>query len=267
MLYGTLLKRGSLNFLIISQMMIVSVSGLKVMEGAYAIAASVQNTCIFHDHCVFGKKATNIACSHYGPGIFDFFLQQNRKVSDGTSKEKYAHYIHLDTLGIVNGLIDLVVQGESLITYPYNNVSRSVLLKSLTIADLAASSEQSYGIQVFNQSLHDELLHNWTRPHGCRAQIQACQDSLEQRGMVFIDQTTQDFDEICGNMDPECKFTRPFDVYQNEVEPGAGWYDVTAPKADPFPPPYMHGFLTQESVLAALGVPVNFVSQNYADPT
>lgn len=61
--------------------------------------------------------------SHYGPGIFDFFLQQNRKISDGTTKEKDAHYIHLDTLGVVNGLIDIVVQGESLITYPYNNVS------------------------------------------------------------------------------------------------------------------------------------------------
>lgn len=61
--------------------------------------------------------------SHYGPGIFDFFLKQNEKISKGGNIEKDAHYIHLDTLGIVNGLIDIVVQGESLITYPYNNVS------------------------------------------------------------------------------------------------------------------------------------------------
>lgn len=211
------------------------------------------------------RKTTNTLRSHYGPGIFDFFLQQNQKIADGTTEEKDAHYIHLDTLGIVNGLIDLIVQGESLITYPYNNVSSSGFLKLVAVSspyiDLAEFHEQSYGIQVFNKSLHDELLHNWTRPNGCKTQIAACQDSLEQRGLLFIDRLTQSLDDTCSNMDPECKFTRPFDIYQNEVEPGAGWYDVTAPKADPFPPPYMHGFLTQESVLAALGVPINFVRQ------
>lgn len=104
--------------------MIGSVSGLKVMEGAYATAASVTRCpCSYR----LWREETNIVRSHYGPGIFDFFLQQNQKIEDGTNKEKDAHYIHLDTLGIVNGLIDLVVQGESLITYPYNNVSPSLL--------------------------------------------------------------------------------------------------------------------------------------------
>lgn len=61
--------------------------------------------------------------SHYGPGIFGFFQQQNEKIANGSMKEEGAHYLHLDTLGIVNGLVDVVVQGESSITYPYNNVS------------------------------------------------------------------------------------------------------------------------------------------------
>lgn len=60
---------------------------------------------------------------HYGPGFFSFFQHQNDKITNGSSSEKGAHYLHLDTLGIVNGLIDVVVQGESLIQYPYNNVS------------------------------------------------------------------------------------------------------------------------------------------------
>lgn len=141
MLYGTSLKRGSLNSLIISQMMIVSVSGLKVTEGTYAVAALVPDTYIGHVHFTFGAKRANILRSHYGPGIFDFFLQQNQKIADGTNEEKDALYIHLDTLGIVNGLIDLVVQGESLITYPYNNVSRCDFLKLLTFIGLAAKSE------------------------------------------------------------------------------------------------------------------------------
>lgn len=60
---------------------------------------------------------------HYGPGIFRFFQEQNEKIADGSSKEKDAHYIHLDTLGIINGLIDMVIAGEAWVTYPNNNVS------------------------------------------------------------------------------------------------------------------------------------------------
>jgi len=39
---------------------------------------------------------------------------------------------------------------------------------------------------------------------------------------------------------------------------GVASYDITHPAADPFPPPYLYGYLTQESVLGALGVPVNY---------
>lgn len=70
------------------------------------------------------------------------------------------------------------------------------------------------------------------------------------------------FQDVCGDTSSECSATSAFALYQ-EVEPGAGWYDVAHPKADPFPAPYMHGYLTQESVLAALGVPVNFVRTDF----
>lgn len=116
-------------------------------------------------------------------------------------------------------------------------------------------------MQVFNQSLYEELLYNWTRPHGCKAQIAACQEALRDRGSpVFLYRENQTFSELCGSgMSPECEGVHAFKMYQEDVEPGAGWYDVTHPRADPFPSPYMHGFLTQEFVLSSLGVPVNFV--------
>lgn len=60
---------------------------------------------------------------HYGPGIFRHFQDQNEKIANGSSPEENAHYIHLDTLGIVNGLIDMVIFGEAGITFPFNNVS------------------------------------------------------------------------------------------------------------------------------------------------
>lgn len=74
-----------------------------------------------------------IAISYYGPGFFRFFQQQNENIANGSIKEEAAQYLHLDTLGIVNGLMDLVVQGESLISYPYNNVSRALFAFSSSL--------------------------------------------------------------------------------------------------------------------------------------
>lgn len=58
---------------------------------------------------------------HYGPGFFRFFQEQNERVANGVA-EPGARYLHLDTLGIVNGLVDSLVQGESYIHLGYNNV-------------------------------------------------------------------------------------------------------------------------------------------------
>jgi hypothetical protein len=62
---------------------------------------------------------------HYGPGFMGFFQEQNEKIERGESKEQGAHKLHLDTLGIINGLMDMAVQGEGYIEFGYNNVSIS----------------------------------------------------------------------------------------------------------------------------------------------
>jgi carboxypeptidase C (cathepsin A) len=63
---------------------------------------------------------------HYGPGFLRFFQEQNQKIANGSSGEQGAQYIHLDTLGIVNGLVDIVIQGEAWIKFPNNNVSTTI---------------------------------------------------------------------------------------------------------------------------------------------
>lgn len=80
---------------------------------------------------------------------------------------------------------------------------------------------------------------------------------MEGHGPVFLSLEDKNLSQICSNMDPGCQGLGAANLYQEAI-PGAGWYDVTHPKNDPFPPPYMFGYLTEESVLAALGVPVNF---------
>lgn len=59
---------------------------------------------------------------HYGPGFARFFQQQNEKIINGTLDDKTAHYMHLDTLGIINGVIDATHREEAGIIFPFNNV-------------------------------------------------------------------------------------------------------------------------------------------------
>lgn len=39
----------------------------------------------------------------YGPVFVNYFLQQNEKIANGTLAGPGLHYLHMDTLGIVNG--------------------------------------------------------------------------------------------------------------------------------------------------------------------
>ncbi|KAH8880802.1 putative lysosomal protective protein precursor [Thozetella sp. PMI_491] len=176
---------------------------------------------------------------HYGPGFMRFFQEQNDKIANGSSTEKGAQPLHIDTLGIVNGLIDLLIQAEAYITFPYNN---------------------TYGVQVFNQSVYDELWHDWERPGGVKDQLSACQDSLKGKDITALRRQNKFPPEAC----PAQLFGEAVAKYQSEVENKRGWYDIGHSKYDPFPVPGMHGYLLDESVLGALGVPVNFSTSSRA---
>ena len=180
---------------------------------------------------------------HYGPGFMRFFQQQNEKIKNGTIEVEHAHYIHLDTLGIINGLLDAVVQMDGYINFPYNN---------------------TYGIQVFNESLHDELLTNWTRPGGCKEKVSACQDSLAGMNLdpISLFKAGTKASDLC-ELDEWCE-SGPEMAYMaiKHEDGGRGWFDITHSTNDPFPSPAMIGYLMQEEVLAALGVPVNFTQSS-----
>ncbi|KAK8086000.1 serine carboxypeptidase [Apiospora phragmitis] len=174
---------------------------------------------------------------HYGPGIMNFFQQQNEKIANGSSEEQGAHYIHLDTLGIINGLLDMAVQGESNIQFAYNN---------------------TYGIEAFNQSIYDELMHIWTKPDGCQQRVSDCQAALKKKKKKRDDPATEE--EACRGVEDDC-WVRTIRRYYAEDR---GFYDIAHPLRDPFPPPHLYGYLASAPVLAALGVPVNYSEHSAA---
>ncbi len=86
-----------------------------------------------------------------------------------------------------------------------------------------------------------------------------CQDALKDYDPVFLSRSKKNLTEICNRMEESCA-TSATEYYHGGVKDLRGWFDIGHPAADPFPPPYIYGYLMEESVLQALGVPVNHSS-------
>lgn len=125
-----------------------------------------------------------------------------------------------------------------------------------------SNSVQTYGLEIFDKPLYEELMYNWTHPGGFRDQALACEAALKERDSG-LPHPRKNVSEICGGLALEWG-DGPVTYYHTF---NRGWYDIAHPKNDPFPAKHMLGYLTQESVLAALGVPVNFTSSSSAVAT
>ena len=91
----------------------------------------------------------------YGPAFAAFFESQNQKIDNGTFKEAGdTYHIHLDTLGIINGCIDILTQEESYIQIAYNN---------------------TYGIQVIDKDTYDAGIKAFNQPGGCKVRTKSTQ--------------------------------------------------------------------------------------------
>lgn len=89
----------------------------------------------------------------YGPAFTSFFQEQNIRIQNGSitnPADKY--YIHLDTLGIINGCVDLGLQEESYLQMAYNN---------------------TYGIQSINETVFSKAMKDFTK--GWRLSGSDCQ--------------------------------------------------------------------------------------------
>ncbi|KAG5980706.1 hypothetical protein E4U55_003731 [Claviceps digitariae] len=172
---------------------------------------------------------------HYGPGFMRFFQQQNEKIRNGTIEVEHAHYLHLDTLGIVNGYLDAVIQEEASIIFPYHN---------------------TYGIEAINKTVYDQLMDRFTRQGGCRDQLIQCQKELQDQGFDknAINMARELPREICPQLKDACSSSGEGAFEHSD----RGRFDISHPKHDAFPPPHMHGYLTHEKILGAIGSPVNF---------
>lgn len=92
---------------------------------------------------------------HYGPTFSDYFESQNKLIADGTITES-AVPLRLDTVGIVNGCIDILTQ---IPTYP----------------ELAFNN--TYGIQAINESVYQAAVDSFP---ACRENVETCRSLSDE---------------------------------------------------------------------------------------
>lgn len=169
-------------------------------------------------------------------------MRQNELISNGTITGPGAHYLHLNTLGIVNGCID-----EEEETLAYASFAR----------------HNTYGIKAINEPQYYQMMYEITRADGVIDQIHECQrlqKKLDPNDHGDVKRVT----EYCHDAADYAENVTSMTYMMNGKH---GWFDITHPAQDPFPAPYSAGFLNKQWVQKALGVPVNhsFVSLAVSD--
>ncbi|GAB7347521.1 hypothetical protein MBLNU459_g4420t1 [Dothideomycetes sp. NU459] len=171
----------------------------------------------------------------YGPVFANFFEEQNAKRENGTLPKNKTLAISLSSLGIINGLVDDLIQDYYLPLFAYNN---------------------TYGVQAISQT--DELngLGDYSNTDACHASILACRNAMSSTDpdgdgdVISTNQLCEAAQYTCNNITI---------AYQ---ESGYSVYDIRVKDPSPYPPAAYQQYLNQAAVQAAIGARVNYTESN-----
>lgn len=174
---------------------------------------------------------------HYGPAFVSYFLKQNELIANGTISGPGVHYLHMNTLGIVNGCVDGEEQWKAYASFAWEN---------------------TYGIRAWSEAEYHHAMYEVHRPGGAIDMTKECErlreklDPNDHADVERVNRVCYEASEIGANAT----------IMPYIASGRAGWSDITHEGSDPFPAFYLAGFLNQHWVQKALGVPVNhtFVS-------
>jgi len=158
--------------------------------------------------------------------FYNYFYKQNLAIKNGSVP---GVPLKMDTLGIINGIIDEEIQAPYYPEFAVNN---------------------TYGIKAVNDTIYSFMKLAYEVPDGCRDQIEYCKQLPRNtdRAYFYCAQATN----ICRSMVEE-----PYYTYG-----GRGVYDIRHPYDDPTPPDYFLDFLNQATTQQALGVSINYTRSN-----
>lgn len=179
----------------------------------------------------------NLFCESYGgkyaPAFANFFMQQNELRSNGSISSNDTLAIQLESVGIVNGLIDDLIQDAYYPQFAYNN---------------------TYGVQAITQTqeLNDiAIFQNQCLPqiHTCRAAM-AAGDPEGYGDNATVNSLCSEAQWTCNNL------TLAY------VEAGYDVYDIRQMMPSPDPPMAYAEYLNNAGVLSSIGAAVNYSESN-----
>ncbi|KAF1953025.1 peptidase S10, serine carboxypeptidase [Byssothecium circinans] len=165
---------------------------------------------------------------HYGPAFYNYFYQQNEAIRNGTVK---GVELEMDTLGIINGIIDEEIQAPYYPEFAINN---------------------TYGIKAINESVYFAMKFAYEVSDGCHDQIRACKATNRTTANDYL---------ICSSATNLCRSMVEEPYY---AVGGRGVYDIRHPYDDPTPPEYFSDFLNLATTQEAIGVNINYTDGGYS---
>lgn len=139
-----------------------------------------------------------------------YFMRQNELINNGTLTGPGLHYLHMDTLGIINGCIDNLDETEAYIKFAWNN---------------------TYGIKAYTEEQYYHAMYELTREGGLKDQAKECRRlQLEADPENYGD--LQRVNEYCQQASDHAGNVTNAPYFDNKK---FGWFDITHPLADPFP--------------------------------
>ncbi|KAJ9666593.1 hypothetical protein H2201_003252 [Coniosporium apollinis] len=172
----------------------------------------------------------------YGPVFADLFEQKNAQRLSGVLPRNSTLEIRLTSLGIINGLIDTLVQAPSFPQFAYNN---------------------TYGIQAISQTQMLNSLSEFNAPGRCRELILSCRrqfNSLDPEGEGDVETVNA----ACFKATNECNRLQ----FQYYISAGRDVYDIRQMSPSPFPPLGFLEYLNSANVQQAIGARVNFTQSS-----
>ncbi|USW52122.1 Putative peptidase S10, serine carboxypeptidase, alpha/Beta hydrolase [Septoria linicola] len=165
----------------------------------------------------------------YGPVFATYFEEQNAKIYDGQLSANETLPIKLQSLGIVNGLVDDLIQDYHYPYFAFNN---------------------TYNTRLIDQTTQLNAINNFTRQ--CEPAILACRNATQD--LYGNDDATN---ELCEDALYTCNNLTALAV-------GAGYntYDIRQKLPSPDPPTAYVEYLNNGSTLESIGARVNYTESS-----
>ncbi|KAF7539858.1 hypothetical protein G7Z17_g12323 [Cylindrodendrum hubeiense] len=173
----------------------------------------------------------------YGPIFAETFEEQNLKRVTGELPLNTTIDVHLSSLGIINGCIDMEVQT------PYYPIF---------------ASDNTYGYEAISKEEASFYVDTYSSEGGCKDLLQQCTTAITF-GDPDGDGDNANVNTICGKARESC-----LSIESPYFSADRSAYDLAAPYADPFPPMLFLEYLNQAGVQEAIGTPVNYTLSNNA---